>query len=81
MNPCCFLIPLFLLNQNPGSKARVGRFKDWNMALNDRYLFFFLLTQVENTEPFVVISSHDAWILLLVNSVGTPFLCKRFLLL
>ena len=51
------------------------------MALNDRYLFFFLLTQVENTEPFVVISSHDAWILLLVNSVGTPFLCKRFLLL
>ena len=76
MNPCCFLIPLFLLNQNPGSKASVGRFKDWNMALNDQYL-----TQVENTEPFVVISSHDAWILLLVNSVGTPFLCKRFLLL
>ena len=47
MNPCCFLIPLFLLNQNPGSKASVGRFKDWNMARNDRY-FFFLLTQVEN---------------------------------
>ena len=36
MNPCCFLIPLFLLNQNPGSKASVGRFKDLNMACNDR---------------------------------------------
>ena len=47
MNPGCFLIPLFLLNQNPGSKASVGRFKDWNMARNDRY-FFFLLTLVEN---------------------------------
>ena len=48
MNPGCFLIPLFLLNQNPGSKASVGRFKDWNMARNDQYLIFFLLTQVEN---------------------------------
>ena len=41
MNPGCFLIPLFLLNQNPGSKASVGRFKDWNMARNDRYFFSF----------------------------------------
>ena len=47
MNPGCFLIPLFLLSQNPGSKASVGRFKDWNMARNDRYFFFSVDTSRE----------------------------------
>ena len=79
MNPGCFLIPLFLLNQNPGSKASVGRFKDWSMARNDRY--FFLLTQVENKGLccYFVSRCMDSSPYI---SCGNSFkVCKRFLLL